>query len=65
MSLFFLIPMSFSLVIAVISQQSSEDLAEITGLIAIVALVLSLVLDPWQLQLITLFFLSTRRFFSS
>lgn len=60
MSLFFLIPMSFSLVIAIISQQSREDLAEITGLAAIVALVLSLVLAPWQLQLFILLFMSTR-----
>lgn len=60
MSLFFLIPMSFSLVIAVISQQVSDDLAEITGLAAIVALILSLVLAPWQLQLFILLFMSTK-----
>jgi len=60
MSLFFLIPMSLSLAIAVISQQSSDDLAEITGLAAIVTLILSLVLAPWQLQLFILLFMSTR-----
>ncbi|MDX2243231.1 MAG: hypothetical protein NW224_21335 [Leptolyngbyaceae cyanobacterium bins.302] len=52
--------MSFSLAIAVISQQSSDDLAEITGLAAIVALFLSLVLAPWQLQLFILLFMSRR-----
>lgn len=60
MSLFFLIPMSLSLGIAVISQQLSDDLAEITGLAAIVSLILSLVLAPWQLQLFILLCMSTR-----
>jgi hypothetical protein len=60
MSLIFLLPMSLSLVIAVISQQSSDDLAEITGLAAIVSLILSLVLAPWQLQLFILLLMSTR-----
>lgn len=52
--------MSLSLVIAVISQQSIDDLAEITGLAAIVTLILSLVLAPWQIQLFILLFMSTR-----
>ncbi|MEX0270440.1 hypothetical protein AB3R30_14945 [Leptolyngbyaceae cyanobacterium UHCC 1019] len=57
--------MSFSLVIAVISQQVSDDLAEITGLAAIITLILSLVLAPWQLQLFILLFMSTRAFSST
>lgn len=60
MSLFFLIPMSVSLAIAVISQQSSDDLAEITGLAAIGTLILSLVLAPWQIQVFVLLLISTK-----
>lgn len=60
MSLFFLIPMMVGFVTASISRKSADDLAEIVGLASILSLALSLVLAPWQIQLIILLFLSTK-----
>lgn len=60
MSLLFLVPMTLSLVTASMAQKANDDLAEIIGLAAILSLLLSFVLAPWQLQLLILLFANTK-----
>jgi hypothetical protein len=63
MSLFFLIPLTISLVTGYIFKNSAADMAELMILATVFSLILSLVLAPWQLQLLVLILvlISTRR----
>lgn len=63
MRLLFLIPLTTSLVAGYLFKKSADEMAYLTGLITIVSLILSLVLAPWQLQLLILMLvlISTRR----
>ncbi len=54
MSLFFLIPLRISLVTGYIFKNSAADMAELIILAIVFNLILSLVLAPWQLQLVVL-----------
>jgi hypothetical protein len=64
MPLFFLIPLFTGLVTGYFSKQCHDEIAYITGLFTVISLVLSLVLAPWQIQLVllVLVFISTNRF---
>lgn len=63
MHLFFLVPLTAGLVSGYIMQKSADEMAYLTGTIAIVSLILSLIVAPWQLQLLILMLviISTRR----
>ena len=63
MSFSFMIPLTTVLVAVYLFRRSSDEMAYLCGSIAVVGLLLSLVLAPWQLQLLLLIFvvLSTRK----
>jgi hypothetical protein len=63
MYLFFLIPLTITLVAGYIFKNSAADIAELMILATVFSLILSLVLAPWQLQLLVLILvlISTRR----
>lgn len=63
MYLFFLIPLTITLVAGYIFKDSAADIAELMILATVFSLILSLVLAPWQLQLLVLILvlISTRR----
>lgn len=63
MHLLFLIPLMTSIVAGYIFKNSADELADITDSVTLVSLILSLVLAPWQLQLLVLMLviISTRR----
>jgi len=54
MRLFFLIPVATGVLSSYISLNSKDDISYIFGVIAALSLVLSLILAPWQIQLIIL-----------
>ena len=56
MSLFFLIPLTASLLAGYICKNSADELAYLTAIVATVCLILSLVIAPWQLQLLVIVF---------
>ncbi|MCC5637270.1 hypothetical protein LC593_15655 [Nostoc sp. CHAB 5844] len=56
MPLFFLIPLLAGLATGYLSKKCSDELAYLTGVFTIVSLVVSLVLAPWQIQLLLLVF---------
>lgn len=64
MPLFFLIPLFTGIATGYLSQKCSDELAYLTGVFTIVSLFLSLVLAPWQIQLVLLVFvvITTNRF---
>lgn len=59
MSLFFLIPLTISLVTGYVFKNSAADMAELMILATVFSLILSLVLAPWQLQLLVLILVIT------
>ncbi len=54
MHLPFLIPLTTAIVAGYIFKNSADEMAYLTGVITLVNLILSLVLAPWQLQLLVL-----------
>ena len=63
MCLLFLIPLTITLVAGYIFKDSAADIAELMILTTVFSLILSLVLAPWQLQLLVLIpvLISTRQ----
>lgn len=63
MHLFFLVPLMTGVVSAYIFNKSAEEMADLSGLVTIVSIILTLILAPWQLQLLVLIavIISTRR----
>lgn len=63
MHLLFLFPLIIAILAGYICLNSAEEMADLTGSVAIVSIILILVLAPWQLQLLVLGFvtISTRR----
>lgn len=59
----FLIPLTTAIVAGYIFKNSADEMAYLTGLVTLVSLILSLVLAPWQLQLLVLMLVlvSTKR----
>ena len=64
MHLLFLVPLTTGLVSGYLFKNAVDEMAYLTGVITIVSLFLSLVLAPWQLQLLllVLVIISTRKF---
>ncbi|MBD2493018.1 hypothetical protein [Nostoc sp. FACHB-280] len=56
MPLVFLIPLFTGLATGYLSKKCSDELAYLTGVFTIISLVVSLVLAPWQIQLLLLVF---------
>ena len=54
MHLLFLIPLITSLVAGYIFNKSAQEMADLSGSVAVISLILSLVLAPWQFQLLVL-----------
>ncbi|BFM39362.1 DUF4278 domain-containing protein [Synechocystis sp. LKSZ1] len=54
MRLVFLFPLALGLAIGAISQQLADEIAYLTGAFAVLNLLLSLILAPWQVQIILL-----------
>lgn len=54
MRLLFLVPLMLGLVVSYIFNDSADETAEIVGLVTAAGLALSLVLAPWQLQILVL-----------
>ncbi len=63
MHLLFLIPLMTSLVAGYIFNKSAQEMADLSGSVAVISLILSLVLAPWQFQLLVLILviISTRK----
>ena len=63
MALFFLIPLFAGLATGYLSKRCSDELAYITSVFTIVSLVVSIVLAPWQIQLmlLVLVFMTTNK----
>ncbi len=63
MHLFFLIPLVTSLVAGYIFNNYADEMAYLMGSITVVSIILSLVLAPWQIQLLILMLviISTKR----
>jgi hypothetical protein len=63
MHLLFLIPLTVSIVAVYVSKNSTAEMAELTGLITFIGIILGLILAPWQLQLLVLMLvvIGTRR----
>ncbi|BAZ47963.1 hypothetical protein I8748_02530 [Nostoc sp. CENA67] len=54
MPLFFLVPLFAGLVTGYFSKKCTDEIAYFTGLFTIISLILSLILAPWQIQLVLL-----------
>lgn len=54
MNLTFLIPLTTCLVSGYIFKKSTDEMAYLTGSVTIVSLVLSIIIAPWQIQLLVL-----------
>jgi hypothetical protein len=54
MPLFFLIPLLTGLIIGYLSKKCNDEVAYLTGVFTVISLVVSLVLAPWQIQLVLL-----------
>lgn len=67
MALFFLIPLFTGLLTGYFVKKSTDEIAYIAGVFAFISLLLSLVLAPWQLQLMLLIFVfvSTKKLLSA
>ncbi len=63
MHLFFLIPLMTGLASGYIFKNCADEMAYLTGVITVISLTLSLVLAPWQIQLLILMLVmaSTKR----
>jgi hypothetical protein len=66
MPLFFLVTLFTGLITGYFVRQSHDEIAYIAGVFAIISLIVSLVLAPWQIQLTLLIFVlvSTNRLMS-
>lgn len=64
MGLFFLIPLFTGLIGGYIFKKSTDEIGYLVGIFAVISIVLSLVLAPWQIQLLLLIFtlITTQRF---
>lgn len=54
MTLYFIIPLAIVLLAAYIFKNSADEMAYLAGCIAVVALLVALILAPWQLKLVLL-----------
>ena len=54
MPLFFLIPLSICVITGYIFNRCSDEVGYLSGLFAIISLVLSLILAPWEIQVLIL-----------
>jgi membrane protein implicated in regulation of membrane protease activity len=54
MRLVFLIPLTLSLVTGYVYQKSADEMAYLSGVITALLLILSLILAPWQIQIVIL-----------
>ncbi|MEM9922795.1 MAG: hypothetical protein AAF915_03410 [Cyanobacteria bacterium P01_D01_bin.50] len=54
MPLFFLIPLFLSVITSYICNKCSDEVGYLVGLFAIISLVLSLILAPWEIQVLLL-----------
>jgi hypothetical protein len=54
MPLLFLIPLFTGLLTAYFSKKCTDEIAHFTGLFTVISLIVSLVLAPWQIQLVLL-----------
>lgn len=54
MRLLFLIPLTTGIIFSYLAYTTSEDITYLTGVLAAFSLLLSLILAPWQLQLVLL-----------
>jgi len=54
MALSFLIPLFTGLITGYIFKKSADEIAYFAGLIAVISLIISLVLAPWEIQLLLL-----------
>jgi predicted membrane protein len=54
MALFFLVPLCTALVTGYLVKQSTDEIAYIAGVFGSICFILSLVLAPWQIQLLML-----------
>ncbi|MBD2450835.1 hypothetical protein H6G76_27660 [Nostoc sp. FACHB-152] len=63
MALFFLVPLFTGLVTGYLSKKCHDEVAYLIGVFTIISLFVSLVLAPWQIQLVLLIlvFISTQR----
>ena len=59
----FLVPLMTGVVTGYIFNKSTDEMADLSGLLTIVSIILTLILAPWQLQLLVLMavIISTRR----
>lgn len=55
MNLTFLIPLTTCLIFGYVFKRCADEMAYLTGAVTIVSLVLSIVIAPWQIQLLVLF----------
>jgi membrane protein implicated in regulation of membrane protease activity len=54
MRLFFLLPLTTGLISGYLCKKSADEMAYLTGTATVVSLILTLVLAPWQIQLLIL-----------
>ncbi|BAY30712.1 hypothetical protein NIES37_31440 [Tolypothrix tenuis PCC 7101] len=54
MALFFLVPLCTALITGYFVKQSTDEIAYIAGVFGFICFILSLVLAPWQIQLLLL-----------
>ncbi len=54
MALFFLIPLSICVITGYIYNRCNDEVGYLVGLFAIISLVLSLILAPWEIQVLLL-----------
>lgn len=55
MNLTFLIPLTTCLVCGYVFKKCADEMAYLTGSVTLVSLVLSIIIAPWQIQLLVLF----------
>lgn len=54
MHLFFLIPLTTGVLASYIFQKSADEMAYLTAVVTIISFIFSIVLAPWQIQLVIL-----------
>ncbi|MDJ0733453.1 MAG: DUF4278 domain-containing protein [Nostocaceae cyanobacterium] len=54
MPLFFLVPLSAGLITGYICKESSDEIAQLSGVATVISLIVSLILAPWEIQLLLL-----------
>jgi hypothetical protein len=52
MNLLFLVPLFIALIAAYLFQKTTQEIAYLTGTITAISLIISLIVAPWQLQLV-------------